>query len=605
MLDGQQPSQSSNCRKNVAMILLVSFAAGQSTTTPSSADSLSSFQHAALWALIVGTVLAFLLGFGMGANDVSNAFGTSVGSKVLTLKQAYVLASIFETLGAVLVGYNVTDTIRKGVVDLSIYQQQPKALLLGQLAVLGGCSCWLMIATFAELPVSTTQSVVGATIGFSLTMEGLRGIRWWMVGQIALSWVTSPLLSGLVSGLLYLAVDFSVLRRKEPLEAGLRIMPIFYFFCIAFNCLTISYQGSKLIGLETIPLWLATAISLAAGLVAALAVHYLLKPKLTSWIHRKNTIVTIRETLKRSGSVLSHPPAPEAMLQRNGRSHLDGNYVIEIMPEISEYSEIQPGEDAKSPPLSVSPDFGCPQRMEHQQKQQQRHPRNAHISFSEENAHTWPRKLSRRRMRMISETVVSVNYLPQRLDNWTPKSFLRWLMPAHDRKEDKKTLRLFSSIQVFTACFAGFAHGSNDVSNAIAPLTAILAIYSSGGVLQEETTPIYVLLFGVFAMCVGLCLLGHKVIKTVGQRMSDIHAASGFTIEFGAAVTALLASKVGLPISTTHCLVGSVVVVGTIKSGAGIKWSILRNVVFSWLVTLPVTAMISSGIMLLFKLIAL
>ncbi|VDM28238.1 unnamed protein product [Toxocara canis] len=181
------------------------------------------------------------------------------------------------------------------------------------------------------------------------------------------------------------------------------------------------------------------------------------------------------------------------------------------------------------------------------------------------------------------------------------KRFMKWFLPVRDRRPDEKTLKIFSSIQVFTACFAGFAHGANDVSNAIAPLAALLSIYMDMDVTQKGETPIYVLLYGVFAICVGLIALGKKVILTVGTKMSEINAASGFTIEFGAAVTALVASKAGLPISTTHSLVGSVVFVGLVKSRQGIDWRIFRNIALSWVVTLPVSGLISAGIMFLLQ----
>uniref|UniRef100_A0A1I8BK31 Phosphate transporter n=1 Tax=Meloidogyne hapla TaxID=6305 RepID=A0A1I8BK31_MELHA len=458
-----------------------SFAVGGGGDINISSDIIS-FQNSTLWSLIVGAILAFVLGFGMGANDVSNAFGTSVGSKVLTLKQAYILASIFETLGAIFVGYNVTDTMRKSVVVLSEYENNPKALLFGQIAILGGCSGWLMIATFAELPVSTTHSVVGATIGFSFMMKGMSSIQWWEVGKIG-----------------------------------------------------------------------------------------------------KHTIAVVRDVVQRNGSILSHPQlAFNKRLEFDGkiRTHLDGSFLIENTHSLpgDNYITIPLGNDKKNGKQICRSISELPEKY-------------GGNLVNENN------KIRRSRNRGISEaeSVLSVtNYVSQQLE-LSPRGFFHWLLPAHDRKEDPKTLQLFSSIQVFTACFAGFAHGSNDVSNAIAPLTAMIAIYREMSVQQEEPTPIYVLLYGVFAMCVGLCVLGHKVIKTVGQRMSSIHAASGFTIEFGAAVTALLASKAGLPISTTHCLVGSVVSVGCIKSGEGIKWSIFRNVVFSWLVTLPVAAIIAAG----------
>ena len=145
---------------------------------------LAAFQSEYLWAVIVAFILAFTLGAGMGANDVSNAFGTSVGSRVLSIVQAYILATIMESLGAILLGYNVADTMRKGVVDINLYADDPRALMLGQIAILGAGTCWLLIATMCKLPVSTTHSIVGATIGFSFMLKGTEGIQWKKVGEI-------------------------------------------------------------------------------------------------------------------------------------------------------------------------------------------------------------------------------------------------------------------------------------------------------------------------------------------------------------------------------------------------------------------------------------
>uniref|UniRef100_A0A915A1D1 Phosphate transporter n=1 Tax=Parascaris univalens TaxID=6257 RepID=A0A915A1D1_PARUN len=188
-----------------------SMAAISATVSSFTANPITEFRSQVLWALVVGVILAFILGFAMGANDVANAFGTSVGSGVITLKWAYVLATIFETLGALLVG----------------------------------CSSWLLIATFARLPVSATHSIAGATVGFGLVAMGGKGIHWMKIVGIIASWFVSPILSGLVSSILYIIVDFSVLRRSNPFLSGLIALPIFYWFCIAFNVFAVSYQGSK------------------------------------------------------------------------------------------------------------------------------------------------------------------------------------------------------------------------------------------------------------------------------------------------------------------------------------------------------------------------
>uniref|UniRef100_A0A8R1TYN8 Phosphate transporter n=2 Tax=Onchocerca TaxID=6281 RepID=A0A8R1TYN8_ONCVO len=504
-----------------------------STTTSILASSSTMLASEALkdqflWALILGIVLAFVLGFAMGANDVANAFGTSVGSKVLTLRQAYWLAIIFESLGAILVGYNVTDTMRKGVIDVELYNNTPKELLVGQVAILGGCSTWLLIATFAQLPVSTTHSITGATIGFGLLMKGTQGIHWWKILNIAASWIVSPLLSGLASSVLYLIVDFTVIRRKNPFECGLRVLPFFYWFCIAFNVFAVSFQGSKLLHLASLSLWLCLLISTGIATIAAFAIHFLMVPQIRRWIENKEA------------ATVDGPASIDL-------SNISGQVPIKIKQGIVK--------------IFV--------------------PHNNGLHPDEMNG------------KIAIEKKSSVSAL---------RSFMKWFLPDKKFEPDSKTMLVFGSIQAFTACFEGFAHGANDVANAIAPLVALLSIYTAMDVQQEGETPIYVLIYGVLAICVGLVALGHKVIRTVGSEMSNINPVSGFTIEFGAAVTALLASKAGLPISTTHCLVGSVVAVGILKSrSAGVRWSIFRNIFLSWIITLPVSGIVAAGLMLLMK----
>uniref|UniRef100_A0A915A5L6 Phosphate transporter n=1 Tax=Parascaris univalens TaxID=6257 RepID=A0A915A5L6_PARUN len=178
------------------------------------------------------------------------------------------------------IGYNVTDTMRKEVVDVKLYVNHPKVLFVGQIAVLGGCSSWLLIATFARLPVSATHSIAGATVGFGLVAMGGKGIHWMKIVGIIASWFVSPILSGLVSSILYIIVDFSVLRRSNPFLSGLIALPIFYWFCIAFNVFAVSYQGSKLLHLSNIPLWVSITISCVIATICAVAIHFIVVPYL-------------------------------------------------------------------------------------------------------------------------------------------------------------------------------------------------------------------------------------------------------------------------------------------------------------------------------------
>ncbi|EDO34470.1 predicted protein [Nematostella vectensis] len=197
-----------------------------------------------LWIVIVGFILAFVLAFGIGANDVANSFGTSVGSKVLTLKQACFIASIFEVAGAVLIGARVSDTVRKGIIDINSFNGTEEYAMVGSLSALTGTSVWLLVATFFNLPVSGTHSVVGATMGFALVAQSLHGVQWKTFGKIAGSWVVSPLLSGLISSLLFMLVRRIILRKPEPFEAGLKFLPLFYAFTITVNFFSVFYKGS-------------------------------------------------------------------------------------------------------------------------------------------------------------------------------------------------------------------------------------------------------------------------------------------------------------------------------------------------------------------------
>ncbi|CAJ0929072.1 unnamed protein product, partial [Mesorhabditis belari] len=498
---------------------------------------LGAFQAEMLPYVVGGAVIAFILAFAIGANDTANSFGTSVGSKVITLWQAYLLASVFETLGAILLGHKVTDTMRKGVVDLAVYNGSEKELMFGQIAVLTGCGAWMLMATFFKLPVSTTHSIVGATIGFSFVLRGSSGIRWEKITRIFASWVISPILSGLVSVIFYVCIDHSVLRRSRPLSSGLLVLPLIYFLCFAFNIFTIIFEGSEFLGFDKLTLTMCIALSCGGGLSVAILVYLFLVPYLRNHILSSSSsarLVEMAPTVQPTQSLLAYENGvAESGLNMNS----NGNGVTN-------------GKGDSPTSLVVT--------------NHQSHPQNVVAPSS------------------------------------SVEAFFRSSKP-----EDPQASQLFSLLQVTTACFGGFAHGGNDVSNAIAPLVSLHAIFVEGTADQGGQTPWYMLLYGSLGMCLGLWLLGHRVIYTVGENLTKITPASGFAIEFGAAVTVLVASKMGLPISSTQCKVGSVVAVGLVQANHAVKWHTFRNISLSWLVTLPVAGLLSAGIIIFFKLVAL
>ncbi|KAE9413364.1 hypothetical protein Angca_007805, partial [Angiostrongylus cantonensis] len=465
-------------------------------------------QESVIWVLVVGMILGFLLAAAMGANDVANTFGTTVGSGTLTLSQAYILASFFEALGAILVGWSVTDTLRKGVVDTTMFADSPKELMIGQIAALGGCAAWLTLATLLGMPVSTTQSIVGGTLGYSLVLRGLQGIRWKKLLHIVMSWFISPLTSGAISSMFYVFVDVAVLRRESPFVWGMRLLPLFYFLCISFNVFIVTWKGSKLLRFDRIPFWASFLLGIGCGLIAAVIVQFLLKPyilrKIGGSSFTENVSDNVTSTLSSTDDTITANSSRQDTHGRGSKSH----FFIMIISS----------KDISLPGSRTSYDL-------------------IGLRSSQTNDH--------------------------------------------------KALQLFAAVQVFTACFAGFAHGAQDISNAVAPVATVISIYSNKSPYQKEEVPLYVIGYGILGSCIGLWTFGDRVITTIATKVSKINAASGFTIEFGAALTSLLASKLGLPISTTHCLVGSVVAVGCVRSSGPTKWSLLRNIAMSWILTIP------------------
>ncbi|XP_022252438.1 sodium-dependent phosphate transporter 2-like, partial [Limulus polyphemus] len=245
-----------------------------------------------VWIVVVAFIIAFLLAFGVGANDVANSFGTSVGSKVLTLRQACILATIFETLGAILIGYKVSDTVRKGIFQLEMYEGAEKELLIGNLAALIGSAAWNIIATFLRLPISGTHSIVGAVVGFSLVARGIHGIQWSQLGFIVASWFISPIMSGIVSVLLFLLIQRFILKKEDQMEPGLISLPFFYAFTIFVNVFSVVHEGPSVLKFDKIPLWGALVVGISAGLITGILVKFLMVPRLRNKIHAELKSVT-------------------------------------------------------------------------------------------------------------------------------------------------------------------------------------------------------------------------------------------------------------------------------------------------------------------------
>ena len=406
--------------------------------------------------LILACTFGFFMAWGVGANDVANAMGTSVGSKALTIKQAIFIAMIFEFAGAYLAGGEVTATIRKGIIDSGMVSESPDLLVLGMLSAMLAAGLWLFIATQFGWPVSTTHSIVGAIVGFAIVGLGVESVKWDKIGKIVISWIASPLLSGVIAFAVFKSVQKLILNTDNPFEKAQRYVP-FYMFLTGFSISMVTFvKGLKHVGLD-ISMEQSAIYAVITGVVIAIV-----------------------------GKVLLMRIKPNAELDK-----------------VNRFASVE---------------------------------------------------------------------------------------------------KIFAILMIFTACAMAFAHGSNDVANAVGPLAAIYGVLSSGGeVVQNSALPPWILLLGAVGIVVGLTTLGYKVIATIGSKITELTPSRGFAAELAAATTVVLASGTGIPISTTHTLVGAVLGVGLARGVGAIDLRVVGNIFTSWVVTLPAGAGLSIIFFYIFK----
>ncbi|MCO1333372.1 inorganic phosphate transporter [Microbulbifer sp. OS29] len=409
--------------------------------------------------LILACVAGFFMAWGVGANDVANAMGTSVGSRALTIKQAIIIAMIFEFAGAYLAGGEVTATIRKGIIDSEIFAAQPELLVYGMLSALLAAGTWLMVASILGWPVSTTHSIVGAIVGFSAVGISADAVAWGKVGSIVASWVVSPVLAGTISFLLFRSVQRLILNTEDPFNNAKRYIP-FYMFAVG---------------------WMIAMVTLTKGL---------------------------KHVLKDANIQLN-------FVQDAGIAALAGLIVAGAGVAMLKRIKRDPAIEAEN--------------------------RFANVE------------------------------------------------------------RVFAILMIFTACAMAFAHGSNDVANAVGPLAAVVNTIQSGAITAKSTMPSWILLLGGLGIVVGLATYGFKVMATIGRKITELTPSRGFAAELGAASTVVLASGTGLPISTTHTLVGAVLGVGLARGIGALNLRMVTTIAASWVVTLPAGAGLAIVFFYLFK----
>ncbi|CBY09481.1 unnamed protein product [Oikopleura dioica] len=575
------------------------------------------------WILFVAFAFAFMLAFAVGANDVANSFGTAVGSKVLTMKQAFVLASVFETAGAILLGGSVGATIRNGFLKKNERRSNVTLLMYGQLSAMFGAASWQILATLAKLPVSGTHSIVGAIVGFHVACKGWDGVGWNKLFKIVASWFLSPVIAGIASVAMFWflhqrvlipAQQYSSADNAKSEKLALFLLPIFYFATMTINIYALAHHQEKCPSgfLCDMPFYTSPLIAIISGILAAVLSYKFIVCKFKmQWA----------EELRKFGD---QKPNEQIHLTVNQRtSELEEGEKKEVNRTIIDKKLCMPE-------MNVTPQapLMTARLLSHIEKNDSFASSRAlpsaasmgRIRLTSGGSFTLPPTITSINGRLMSETtdqgiVISPKGGDGEEYEFTEKSSGSVNIDDLDNGvfendefdgdiivektfSEKRVNLLFEKLQIMTSCFGAFAHGGNDVSNAIGPLVAVYIYRMIGGlqIPEEVFAPWYLLAFGGLGITAGLWTCGAKLIKAMGEDITTITPVRGFCIELMSAFTVLGASTIGMPVSTTHCKVGSIVAIG-IYGRTGVPVKQVINIALAWIVTVPTSALLSFLIM--------
>lgn len=557
------------------------------------------------WIVVVGALFALFAAFGIGANDVANAFATSVGSKALSIKHAVMLAAVFEFSGAVLMGSHVTKTIRKGIADTDCFESNPGLLMYGMMCVIFSVGVWLLLASYWELPVSTTHSAVGGVVGMTLAIAGSGCVIWHEpidqfpytkgVSAIVISWILSPILSGIISAAAFASLRFFVLRRANVVQLSYLVLPLVVFATLSVNIFFIIYKGAKGLDLElSLNESLAWAFGVAGGttlLVSPFLIPFLKRRVATSVAAKKEMEAeqaNARQVKEKAKALMMSGSGSD---EENGESGAASIELAAVSVNVDNAGAMAAGTKADAdadtgsgtPPLKPSPtemDGLIVVVNDHDAPTKQQSTTDA----ADTKVSLWKR--------LASHMDYSLNEDPHNSINDVAVGGV--VSGIHDTAEtfDHAAEECFKHLQIFTAIFDSFSHGANDVANSIGPFAAIYFIFREGAVTSSAelgNDMYWILALGGFGIVLGLALYGYKIMRALGVKMAAITPARGFVIELSAAIVILIGARQGWPLSTTHCQVGATVGVALLEGSGGVNWRLLGKTGVGWIVTLLVT----------------
>eukprot|EP00960_Hanusia_phi_P067062 766541-Hanusia_phi.AAC.1 len=522
---------------------------------------------------------AFLDAYTIGANDVANSFANAVSARTLTYRSAVLIACVFEFVGVVGLGSTVTDSVRKKMIQVTWFVNDPYILCLGMNCVNLGGGTWVLVATLLSMPVSTTHSVIGAILGIGIASFGPSGVQWdWNgFGGVVASWFISPALTGVLAAIFYLATKFLVLKHPDEVAArrGIALLPLYFFF--AFGTVSGFFFVAGIPALKKTSYNITVPVSFGVGIFFGLFCIIFVQPWVRRWVLDGEDLpwytLLYHFTIPK-GAMGYTEDAPEG--DKKG-SVEDGHMMADAaamqqQPMMVYNNTFAPGMQQGMPAMPyVMSQNGMPMQVSGSafgfgsviQKEEVREEDPAYIKWGK---------------RLVPGFFMDVGALREEDAAMHAKAF-----QAYSRTEN-----MFKMLQLTTCCFFSMAHGANDMANAIAPFATVWMVYSTGKVDNKAEVPIWLLVYGGLALDIGLITLGFYIMDALGNRLTLQSPSRGFCIEISAMFTVMTFSRLGVPVSTTHCISGATAAVGLCNGDPGaVNWKLIGVICFGWLLTCP------------------
>jgi len=478
------------------------------------------------------------MAWGIGANDVANAFGPAFGARSLTVKQACIIAAFCEAGGAILMGGSVSDTIRKGMMDIKLYDGDDgrTLIMVGMTSVLLAAATWLLVASKFGLPVSTTHSAVGGVIAFAITSKGYGSVKWDKIGMIVASWFISPVMSGFMAAFLWLSLYHLVLKHPNSVQRAKIAAPVLVFLVTFVVSLFTVYKGGKGLGLNKTTPAIAIAVSIGISLPLA-AISY---PFITWWANKNEA---------QNAGAIKEAAKGEELKEK-----------VETSVAPTEATSEQP-KDEKQEASAYWPDI------------------EASLEKAEPNVD---------KVAALEQGVV------KDVEKAQPNADT-----VGQEKEHTQTEKMFTGLVVIIAGFFSLAHGANDVANSVGPFGAVLSAFD-GPLKKKSEIPLWVFVGAGAMIVVGLATYGVHVMRTIGSKITVMSPPHAFCVNFASTIVVLIATRAGIPVSTTHASVGAVLGVGVANGLREVDWGVMGKVFLSWILTLPICGITAAGIFALF-----